>query len=72
MSGVRISKFDFSISRGGVPHSKMHVWVTHAVKLYLAHIEHGHYIRSLPGFLVFTRPLCRALSARLRHCVTIL
>ena len=50
MSGVRISKFDFSISRGGVPHSKMPVWVPYAVKLYLAHTEHGHSIRSLARF----------------------
>lgn len=46
VSGVRISQFDFSISRGGVPHSKMPVWVPHAVKLYLSHTEHGHFIRS--------------------------
>ena len=50
VSGVRISQFDFSISRGGVPHSKMPVWVPHAVKLYLAHTEHGHSIRSLARF----------------------
>ena len=48
--GVRISQFDFSISRGGVPHSKMPVWMPHAVKLYLAHTEHGHSIRSLARY----------------------
>ena len=70
--GVRISQFDFSISRGGVPHSKMPVWVPHAVKLYLAHTEKDILFAVWPGFLVFTRLRCRALSAILRHCVTIL
>ena len=50
VSGVRISQFDFSNSRGGVPHSKMPVWMPHAVKLYLAHTEHGHSIRSLARY----------------------
>ena len=50
VSGVRISQFDFSNSRGGVPHSKMPVWMPHAIKLYLAHTEHGHSIRSLAQY----------------------
>ena len=50
VSGVRISQFDFSNGRGGVPHSKMPVWIPHAVKLYLAHTEHGHSIRSLARY----------------------
>ena len=50
VSGVRISQFDFSSGRGGVPHSKMPVWMPHAVKLYLAHTEHGHSIRSLARY----------------------
>jgi hypothetical protein len=64
VSGVRISQFDFSISRGGVPHSKMPVWVPHAVKLYLSHTEHGHLFAVSPCLLVFTRTRCRALARR--------
>ena len=33
-----------------MPHSNLPFWVPHAVKLYPAHTEHGHSIRSLARF----------------------
>ncbi|MDG1295025.1 MAG: hypothetical protein P8P24_07045 [Planktomarina sp.] len=38
-----------------MPHSKMHAWMPHAVKLYLADKEHGHTSRF--GVVLLSSPV---------------